>query len=73
MGNLILHTICCLHPCCLPGNMYCKKCGVSIEYYTEYKSIPNSCREHRFVESKCIDCLVTEEYIPDNCIHRWSD
>ena len=74
MGNLFsqcIKTICCLHPSCLPGNIYCKKCGVSTEYYTDSKNIGNSCREHTFNNSQCTDCSASEEYTPYNCVHIW--
>lgn len=69
--SLFTKTICCLHPSCLPGNTYCKKCGVSTEYYTDCKNITNSCREHRFKNSECTDCLASELYTPHNCVHIW--
>ncbi len=77
MGNylsLCIKTVCCLHSSCLPGNIYCKKCGVSMEYYRDYrdcKNITNSCREHRFNNSECTDCLASEQYTPHNCVHIW--
>lgn len=69
--SLCIKTVCCLHPSCLPGNIYCKKCGVSMEYYRDYKNITNSCRDHRFNNSQCTDCLASEEYTPHNCVHLW--
>lgn len=76
MGNYIrccILFLCCIHPSCFTGRtLYCEKCSISIEYYKDYQHIPNSCREHRFVHSKCIDCHCEEEYVPDNCTHIWS-
>ena len=76
MGNCLrfcILSLCCLHPSCLIGRtLYCAKCGISIGYYQEYENIPNSCRDHRFVDSQCIDCHCKEEYVTDNCAHRWS-
>ena len=55
----------------ITSNFHCKKCSISIKYYSDYKSISNSCRIHNFQNGYCADCLCKENYCINNCIHRW--
>ena len=52
----------------------CEKCGCCKSYYSENytKAYARSCRGHRFMGDRCIDCGATFGFAEENCYHRWS-